>query len=59
MHIFTVSHDMGMTWSLFVRHMMEQLFAQFVPGKKVSFDMSDGTVTISVAPGSDWDEHDG
>ncbi len=57
-HKFTVNHDMGIMWSLFVKYMMEQLFGQFVPDKKVFFDMSDGTVVISIALGSDWDEHD-
>ena len=56
-HSFKVNHDMGIMWSLFVKYMMEQMFGQFVPDKKVSFDMSEGTVVISVALGSDWDEH--
>lgn len=57
-HRFTVRHDMGIIWSLFIKSVMEQLFGQFVPDKKVSFDMSDGTVVVSVELGSDWDEHD-
>ena len=57
-HRFKVNHDMGIMWSLFVKYLMEHLFGQFVPDKKVSFDMSEGTVVVSVALGSDWDEHD-
>jgi len=57
-HRFTVRHGMGASWSVFVEHMLRQLFAEFVPDREVSFEMSDGAVVISVALGQDWDEHD-
>ena len=57
-HHFKVNHDMGMIWSLFIRHVMERLLEQFVPDNKASFDLSEGTIVVSVELGSDWDEHD-
>ena len=56
-HHFKVNHDMGMAWSLFVRYLMERLLEQFEPDRKMSFELSEGTVVISVELGSDWDEH--
>ncbi len=57
-HCFTVRHKMGVPWSLFVATMLKQLFAEFVPDQEISFEMSDGTVAVRIALGSDWDEHD-
>lgn len=57
-HCFTVRHDMGISWSLFVKSMLEQLFTEFVPDQKVEFEISEGTAVVRIALGSDWDEHD-
>ncbi|MDE0089899.1 MAG: hypothetical protein OXP12_00850 [Thaumarchaeota archaeon] len=57
-HCFTVRHKMGIPWSPFVASLLRQLFAEFVPDKEASFEMSDGTAVVRVDLGSGWDEHD-
>ena len=56
-HRFTIRHDMGMPWSVFVRAVLQNVFGTFVPGVDVEFDVHDDMVSVSVALGSDWDEH--
>ena len=57
-HCFTVRHGMGNFWSVFIKIMLERLFAEFVPDKKVEYDMRENIISVRVPLGSDWDEHD-
>lgn len=57
-HRFTIQHGMGMFWSVFTKMMLERLFSEFVPDKKVEYDVRENIVSVSIPLGSDWDEHD-
>lgn len=57
-HCFTVRHGMGNFWSVFIKIMLERLFAEFVPDKKVEYDIRANIISVRVPLGSDWDEHD-
>ena len=57
-HRFTIQHGMGMFWSVFTKIMLGRLFAEFVPGKRVEYDVRENIVSVSISLGSDWDEHD-
>ena len=57
-HCFTVQHEMGTVWSMFMQVMLQELFNEFIPDRKVDFEMYGGTVSAKIALGSDWDEHD-
>ena len=57
-HCFTIQHGMGSAWSVFVRVMLGRLFAEFMPDKKVDYDVHESTVSVRISLGADWDEHD-
>ncbi len=57
-HCFTIRHGMGRYWSVFIRMMLGRLFAEFVPDKKIQYDMHANIISVRISLGSDWDEHD-
>ena len=57
-HCFTIQHGMGNSWSVFIKIMLGRLFSEFVPDKKVKYDIRDNIISVRVSLGSDWDEHD-
>ena len=58
LHIFLIEHDLGMKWSVFTEQLLTQVFRSFLPDKELSFQTTDTTVILSVALGSDFNEHD-
>lgn len=56
-HIFTIRHGMGRSWSVFIKTMLGRLFAEFVPEKKVDYEIHPNIITVRIPLGSDWDEH--
>lgn len=57
-HCFTIQHGMGNSWSIFIKIMLGHLFSEFVPDKKVEYNIRDNTVSVRISLGSEWDEHD-
>ena len=57
-HSFVIQHDLGMKWSVFTEQLLSQVFRSFLPDKDLKFQTTDSTVILSVALGSDFDEHD-
>ena len=57
-HIFLIQHDLGMKWSVFTEQLLTQVFRSFLPDKDLRFQTTDTTVILSVALGSDFNEHD-
>lgn len=57
-HIFLIQHDLGMKWSVFTEQLLTQVFRNFLPDKELKFQTTDTTVILSVALGSDFNEHD-
>ncbi|MGI9567014.1 MAG: hypothetical protein ACR2LL_08385 [Nitrosopumilus sp.] len=57
-HIFLIQHDLGMKWSVFTEQLLSQVFRTFLPEKELKFQTTNTTVILSVALGSDFDEHD-
>lgn len=57
-HIFTVRHGMGRYWSIFIKVMLRRLFTEFVPDRKIEYEMQENIISVRVQLGSDWDEHD-
>lgn len=57
-HSFLIQHDLGMKWSVFTEQLLSQVFRSFLPDKDLKFQTTDSTVILSVALGSDFNEHD-
>ena len=57
-HIFTVRHGMGRCWSVFIKAVLRRLFTEFVPDRKIEYEMQENIISVRVQLGSDWDEHD-
>ena len=57
-HVFLIQHDLGMKWSVFTEQLLTQVFRNFMPDKELKFQTTDTTVILSVALGSDFNEHD-
>ena len=57
-HIFLIQHELGMKWSVFTEQLLSQVFRNFLPDKELKFQTTNSTVILSVALGSDFDEHD-
>ena len=57
-HIFTVRHRMGRYWSVFIKAVLRRLFTEFVPDRKIEYEMQENIISVRVQLGSDWDEHD-
>ena len=57
-HIFLIQHELGMKWSVFTEQLLSQVFRTFLPDKELKFQTTSTTVILSVALGSDFDEHD-
>ena len=57
-HCFTIQHGMGDSWSMFIKIMLGRLFSEFVPDKKVEYDMRENIISVRISLGSEWDEHD-
>ncbi|WP_299292987.1 hypothetical protein [Nitrosopumilus sp.] len=58
MHIFLIQHELGMKWSVFTEQLLTQVFRSFLPDKELKFQTTETTVILSVALGSDFNEHD-
>ena len=58
MHIFLIQHELGMKWSVFTEQLLTQVFHSFLPDKELKFQTTETTVILSVALGSDFNEHD-
>ena len=58
LHTFIIQHDLGMKWSVFTEQLLTQVFRSFLPDKELRFQTTDTTVILSVALGSDFNEHD-
>ena len=58
MHIFLIQHELGLKWSVFTEQLLTQVFRNFLPDKELKFQTTDTTVILSVALGSDFNEHD-
>lgn len=57
-HTFLIQHDLGMKWSVFTEQLLAQVFRSFLPDKELKFQTTDTTVILSVALGSNFNEHD-
>jgi len=57
-HIFLIQHELGMKWSVFTEQLLTQVFRSFLPDTELRFQTTETTVILSVALGSDFDEHD-
>ena len=57
-HVFLIQHELGMKWSVFTEQLLTQVFRNFMPDKELKFQTTDTTVILSVALGSDFNEHD-
>ena len=57
-HVFLIQHDLGMKWSVFTEQLLTQVFRNFLPDKELKFQTTDTTVILSVALGSEFNEHD-
>ena len=44
--------------SVFIKIILGRLFSEFVPDKKVEYDMHDNAISVRISLGSEWDEHD-
>lgn len=58
MHIFLIQHELGMKWSVFTEQLLTRVFQSFLPDKELKFQTTETTVILSVALGSDFNEHD-
>ncbi len=58
MHIFLIQHELGLKWSVFTEQLLTQVFRNFLPDKELKFQTTETTVILSVALGSDFNEHD-
>ena len=58
LHHFIVQHGLGMKWSLFTEQLLKEIFHEFLPEKNVKCQTTESTVIITIALGSDFDEHD-
>ena len=57
-HVFLIQHELGMKWSVFTEQLLTQVFRSFLPDTELRFQTTETTVILSVALGSDFDEHD-
>ena len=46
------------SWSVFTKIMQGRLFSEFVPEKKIEYDVRENIISVRVASGSEWDERD-
>lgn len=53
-HTFTVRHGMGINWSIFIKAMLGRLFAEFIPNKKVEYEMQTNTISVRISLNSGW-----
>lgn len=58
LHHFIVQHGLGKNWSLFTEQLLKEIFHEFLPEKNIKCQTTDSTVIITIALGSDFDEHD-
>lgn len=56
-HSFIVQHELGAKWSIFVEHLLAELFHDFLPDVDLKFQTTPSTVIMSIALGKDFDEH--
>lgn len=58
MHYLFVHHKMGIKWSMFMKMLLGNVFAKFVPDKNVEYNVDENLLSVKVQLGSDWDERD-
>ena len=58
MHHLIIHHKMGVKWSIFIKMLLGNVFAKFVPDKNAEYQIDENLISIKVPLGSDWDEHD-
>lgn len=58
MHYLIVHHKMGIKWSIFMKMLLANVFAKFIPDKNVEYEIDESLISVKVPLGSDWDEHD-
>ncbi len=56
-HHFIIQHNLGIKWSLFTEQLLKQIFHQFLPGLAMNCKTTSNTIIISIALGSDFNEH--
>ncbi len=57
LHKFIIQHDLGVKWSVFTEQLLTQVFRSFFPDQNLTFQTTDTTVILTVALGTDFDEH--
>ena len=58
LHHFIIQHDLGKKWSVFTEQLLTQIFHSFLPDQNLKFQTTDTTVILTVALGTDFDEHE-
>jgi len=58
LHKFIIQHDLGVKWSVFTEQLLTQVFRSFFPDQNLKFETTDTTVILTVALGTDFDEHE-
>ena len=58
LHHFIVQHGLGKNWSLFTEQLLKEIFHEFLPENNIECQTTESTVIVTIALGSDFDEHD-
>ena len=58
MHYLIIHHKMGVNWSIFIKMLLGNVFAKFVPDKNVEYEINENLISVRAPLGSDWNEHD-
>ena len=58
LHHFIIQHELGMRWSLFTEQLLKEIFHEFLPDKNIKSQTTDSTVIVTIALGSDFNEHE-
>ena len=53
-HTLTIRHGMGTNWSIFIKAMLGRLFTEFMPNKKVEYEMQTNTISVRISLDSGW-----
>jgi hypothetical protein len=56
-HHFIIQHNLGMRWSLFTEQLLRHIFHQFLPETPMNCKTTQNTTIVSIALGSEFDEH--
>lgn len=58
LHHFIIQHELGSRWSIFTEQLMKEIFHEFLPEKNIKCQTTESTVIVTIALGSDFNEHD-